>query len=297
MIAMTEKVMHRESQSVWDYPVAACLAVGGSEEAALPGAAAVFCSVISIHLVDDMLDRDPAGEHHRLGEGPTANLALAFQAAGHRLLDDPALAPGTRSLLHASFAGMSLATSFGQNLDVQELQGEEEYWRVVEAKTPPLFAAAFQMGALLGGASTAVAGQLASLGHTLGRYVQVSDDLSDALQIPAKADWSRPSNNLPLLYAGTVEHADRGEFLRLSRFASSSETALKAAQKILLRSGAASYCALKLIELSQEARKTLASIALHDPEPVARILDQHLRPLHKLLESVGIEEPAALTLS
>jgi len=290
---LIDKIGHRESLSVWEYPVAACEAVGGSAEAALPGAAAVFCSVISIHLVDDILDEDPAGEHHRLGVGRTANLGLAFQAAGHRLLDDPALSTATRAALQASFAAMSLATAFGQDLDARDLCGEEEYWRVVDAKTPPLFAAAFEMGALLGGATGEVASQLADLGRALGRYVQVSDDLSDALQTPAKADWNRPANNLPILYAMTVDHADRDQFLLLSKRVDDAES-LNGAQKILLRSGAASYCTLKLIQFAQEAAEILARIPLSDPQPLARILAEHKRPLRKLLASVGLDEPAAL---
>src|SRR5512134_2148339 len=77
--AMLERPIHREAVSVWDYPILACQAVGGSPETALPGAAAVFSAMISIHLVDDMLDDDPACDFHRLGTGVVANLSLAFQ--------------------------------------------------------------------------------------------------------------------------------------------------------------------------------------------------------------------------
>lgn len=295
MSDLIDRAVHREGISVWDYPVCACQAVGGTEEQALPGAAAVFCSVVSIHLVDDMLDDDPRGDYHRLGVGPTANLALAFQAAGHRLLDDPSIDPHLRSSLQAIFAGMSLATSYGQNLDSRELRSEQEYWRTVESKTPPLFAAALQIGALLGGASSETAKQLAHFGHALGLCVQVSDDLSDALKVPARADWQRGSNNLPILYALTAEHADREEFQGLVSCVDDPET-LDRAQKILLRCGAVSYCAFKLLEFAREARASLARISLADPEPVARLLDLHMRPLHKLFESVGVEEPTELAL-
>jgi geranylgeranyl pyrophosphate synthase len=293
MIDLIERAVHREWQSVWDYPVAACEAVGGDAEAALPGAAAVFCSMASIHLVDDMLDDDPKGDYHRLGTGPVANMALAFQAAGHRLLDDPALAPETRAALQASFARMSLGTAFGQGLDARELSGEEEYWKVVEAKTPPLFGAAFHIGALLGGASPEVAGRIERVGRVLGRFIQVSDDMSDSLKSPAGADWSRRTNNLPILYAMTADHPERERFLEMSVLAGDPEI-LEAAQKILLRSGAVSYCAFKMIEFSQEAADLLASTPLHDPRPIERLLAIHRRPLDKLLESVGLTQPAAL---
>jgi len=296
LLDLLERAIHRDSISVWEYPVASCRAVGGTEEAARPGAAAVFCSVISIHLVDDMLDDDPRGDYRRLGTGEAANLALALQAAGHLLLDDSALPAATRSALQASFAEMTLATCLGQSLDSQALRSEEEYWRVVETKTPPLFAAAFRIGALLGGAAAETADQLARLGHVLGRFIQISDDLTDALETPARADWQRRSNNLPILYAMTADHAERRDFLRLSAQVDD-PSALAAAQKILLRSGAVSYCTLRLLQCSQEARELLARLALHDPEPIQKLLELHTRPLYKLLEKAGVEEPEALALS
>lgn len=295
MLQLMQRVGHRESLSVWDYPSAACVAVGGEAGDALPGAAAVFCSLISIHLVDDMLDDDPKGDYHRLGAGRAANLGLAFQAAGHLVLDDPGVHPGIRAALHAAFARMSIATAFGQDMDSRELRSEEEYWRTVGTKTPPLFGAAFRMGALLGGAPEPTAGALDAFGGVLGRFVQVSDDLGDALETPAKADWGRRPNNLPILYAMTAEHPERERFLELST-RSADPDALAEAQQILLRSGAVSYCVFKMVEIAEEARKVLAGIALRDPGPVERVFAAHLRPLHKMLESVGVEEPESLAV-
>ena len=293
MLALVERMGHRDTLSVWEHPAAACRAVGGAEPTALPAAAAVLCSVISIHLVDDMLDEDPRGEHLRIGIGPAANLALAFQAAGHLLLERAAVPAGVRAALQESFARMSLATCYGQELDVRELAGEAEYWRTVEAKTPPLFAEALRMGALLGGAPAETAARLARLGHVLGLFVQVNDDLTDVLETPARVDWRRPSNNLALLYATTAAHANREELLRLSSRVDDPE-ALAAAQKILFRCGAVSYCTLKLIELAREARERLARLPLRDPEPIEHLLEVHMRPLCSLLERVGVEDPLAL---
>jgi len=286
------RAAHTES-AVWEFPLAACRAVGGSEEAAFSGVAAIFCSVASIRLVDDILDEDPRGDYRIVGAGRAANLALAFQAAGHLLLDDPGIPREIRPALQASFAKMSLATCFGQSLDTREARSEEEYWRIVESKTPPLFGEALRMGALLGAAPAETADGLARLGRILGRFIQVSDDATDALETPARADWQRRGNCLPILYAMTAPHADREEFLRLSTQVENPD-ALAAAQKILLRSGAVSYCVLKLIEFSREAQDLLARLPLPDPAPMARLIELHLRPLHRLLESVGVKEPAVL---
>jgi geranylgeranyl diphosphate synthase type I len=293
MLTMIERVVHRESISVWEHPVSACRAVGGREEDAIPAAAALLCSLISIHLVDDMLDDEPLGDFRYLGTGRTANLALAFQAAGHRLLEEATAPAAIRAALQSSFAQMSLATCMGQELDSRELASEEEYWRVVGTKTPPLFGEALRMGALLGGSPAEVADELAGIGHVLGRFIQVSDDVTDALETPARADWKRRSNCLPLLFAMTAAHAEKEEFLDLSTRTDDPE-ALAAAQKILFRSGAISYCTLKLIEFSREAQARLARIPLRDPGPIEHLLEVHMRPLHRLLEKVGVQDPRGI---
>jgi geranylgeranyl pyrophosphate synthase len=295
MVELVERVQPRGSFGIWEYPLAACEAVGGSPEAATRGSAAILCSLLSIHLVDDMLDEDEGGDYHRLGAGSTANLALAFQAAGHQTLDDAALAPQTRAALQAIFSRMSLATAYGQSLDVRELRDEDEYWRVVGAKTPPLFAAAFSIGALLGGAPPDEAERLGRLGGLLGLCVQVSDDLLDALRTPAAADWNRRPNNLAILYAMTADYPEREVFLDLSA-RTADPAALAAAQEILVRCGALSYCTFKLLELLGEAREAMERLRLPSPEPVQRLFDIHTEPLHRLFAAAGDPDPAFLSL-
>jgi geranylgeranyl pyrophosphate synthase len=295
LAAMIERPVHRESASAWDYPILACQAVGSRPEAALPGATAVFCAMISIHLVDDMLDDDPAGDFHRLGAGVVANVSLAFQALGHRALAAPAVPAEVRLLTQQLFSEMMLATSLGQHLDSQGAQSEADYWRIVEAKTPPLFAAALEMGALLGGGAREVAAELGQLGRCLGRLVQVSDDLSDALATPARPDWSRPKSCLPILYGLTADHADREELeglcLRVRE-----PGALAAAQKILLQSGAVSYCVFNLVATAEEIRRRLAEISLADPRSIERLVAVNTGPLRRMLATVGLDEVPELSL-
>ena len=294
MIDVLERVQPRGLFGIWEYPSLACEAVGGSPEAAVRGSAAILCSLLSIHLVDDMLDQDPGGDYHRLGPGVTANLALGFQAAGHQVVDDAALPPQTRSALQAILSEMSLATAHGQSLDVLDLRDEDEYWQVVGTKTPPLFKAAFAIGSLFGGAAPDVVDRLGRLGGLLGLCVQVSDDLLDALQAPAAADWSRRPNNLPILYAMTADHAEREVFLELSTRTAEPES-LATAQEILVRSGALSYCAFKMLEILDEARTLLASVPLRAPEAVVRLFDAHIEPLHRLFAAVGVTDRVSLS--
>lgn len=295
MVHLVERVQSRGLFGVWEIPAAACEAVGGAPRAAVRGSAAILCSLISIHLVDDLLDEDPFGDYRRLGPGQVANLALAFQAAGHQVLDEATPSPQVRSALQAILSGMALATAHGQSLDARELRDEEEYWQVVGTKTPPLFAAAFSIGSLLGGAPPEVVEQLGRLGRILGLCVQVSDDLLDALQSPAAADWSRRPNNLPILYAMTADHPEREAFLKLSAHAADPE-ALAAAQAILVRSGALSYCAFKMLELIHEARSLLEGLPLASTEAIARLFDAHTAPIHRLFAAAGVPEAANLSL-
>src|SRR4051794_24850126 len=163
MLALVERIGHRDTLSVWEHPAAACRAVGGPEPAALPAAAPVLCSVISIRLVDDMLDEHPRGEHLRIGVEPAANLALALHAAGHLLLERATVPAGVRAALQERVARMSLATCYGQGLVAREHANESEYWRSVEAEAASLFAEALCMGALLGGAPLETAARVSLL--------------------------------------------------------------------------------------------------------------------------------------
>ena len=294
MVAIIGRARHEEYRSLWDYPFIACRAVGGTDEQAIAGAAAILCSLASVHLVDDMLDEEPGGDYRTLGAGKTANLALAFQAAAHRALEDCGRDTETRAALQARLAHAALATAYGQDLDSRGVESEEDYWRVVEAKTPPLFGVAFHLGARLAGADPATAAELERLGGWIGLYIQVSDDLVDAMKVPAGADWLRPFNNLAILFALTAEHGEREEMRRLTALAATDPAALDAAQHILLRSGALSYCALKLIELQRQARELLARLPLADPRPIERLLETQITPLDRLFRLVGIETPAML---
>jgi len=296
MLEIIDRIGHRDSVSVWEYPAAACLALGGPRSASLPGEAAIFCSLISIHLVDDMLDDDPAGVYHSLGVGRTANLALAFQAAAHKMVHAADVDATVRAALQRHVADLSLGTCVGQNMDAAELVDEAMYWRVVRAKTPPLFSGALAIGALLAGAPEAVAEGLAGFGLNLGCFIQVSDDLNDAMKTPAGVDWTRPTNNLALLFATQVEHAEQCRFRRLLAEVAD-PAALEEAQTLLLRSGAASYCVYRMVEFWQGARKSLAGLPIVDSEPLQRLLTANLKPLRQLFANMGDDLPADFELA
>lgn len=288
MVDLIHRAKHRDDMSVWEYPVAACLASGGSESQALPGAASIFCALTAVHLIDDLLDNDPRGDFHLLGVGRVANLASAFQAVAHRLIENSSTSPDRIAEAQNHLSRAFLSTALGQELDTVESTTEEDYWRRVEAKTPPLFAASLAVGALLAGASTRSVSGFEHLGRSLGRFVQVSDDLNDALDTPAGADWDRPRNNLALHYALSADYPEKDEFIRLSEEAQV-PSSLAAAQKILFKSGAVSYCAHQMNHFSTESRRQIRQLAVASRAPLDRLIDRLVRPLDHLL-SIGISD-------
>ena len=165
---------------------------------------------------------------------------------------------------------------------------------MVGTKTPPLFGEALRMGALLGGAPAEVADELAGIGHVLGRFIQVSDDVTDALETPARADWQRRSNCLPLLFAMTAAHAEREEFLapvgadrRSGGARGGAEDPVPQRRDQLLHAQADRA----LARGAGTARRGFRCVT---PGRSTTLLDVHTRPLHRLLEKVGVQDPAAL---
>jgi geranylgeranyl pyrophosphate synthase len=277
----------------WQLPVLACRAVGSPPELALSAAAAFACLQISIMLVDDMLDEDPRGEHRRLGAGRTANLSLAYEAAAHALILRSPASDSARSSAGEALALAALGTAFGQELDVANLSGEENYWRVVRAKSTPFYGAALQVGALLGGADKGLARSLYGVGVQIGEMIQVYDDLVDAFEEPANPDWREGRNNLSLLYASKAEHSDRDSFLDLAGKVDEPGI-LAAAQRILISSGAVSYCVYLWQERYQAAASALDQLGLPNPAPLEEALYLQLDPLTRWLSSVGVPLPEEL---
>lgn len=295
---IVEELVRRElrpnAKPCWEYAFHAAEACGAESGVALRAAAAIFCLLHSIHLVDDLLDEDPEGLQHRVGSGTAANLALAFQGLAAFALEGVDWPAEARALAQASLGRCALATAFGQNLDAEDPEGEEAYWRVVHHKTPPLFGCALLLGSLAGGADPRQAAVVEKLGLHLGEIVQINDDLRDAMERPAAPDWRRRWTNLPILYARLAEHAEKERFEALRERVFDDSDALLEAQDILVRSGAVSYCAYRLLEAYRAGRRHVAGLGLERPEALDDLLAIHVRPLRALFERIGVESPDEL---
>ena len=270
----------------WDLPRLACQAVGGEPSRAAPGAAAIACMQTSIILVDDMLDEDPRGEHLRIGDGSASNLAFAFQATAFRLIEGAQVGAERRAAVTSALSWLALTTARGQFLDTENLPGEDDYWKVVQAKSTPFYGAALHIGAILGGADPPVALSMRDFGVILGEVIQIRDDLFDAFEAPASPDWRQGRNNLPILYARTATHTERDLFIDLLPH-SDDPKMLAEAQAILIRSGAVSYCAHQLATRQHMASRLLDELQLANAAPMTELLGQQTELLGKLLQMGG----------
>lgn len=277
----------------WQLPIIACEAVGGETAQVIPGMAAVACLHTSIILIDDMLDEDPKGIYHQLGAPATANFASALQALGLEAIaqsdnDRAVKLPTIKSLNQTA-----LTTALGQYWDTQGAQDEITYWRIVHAKSAPFFEASLYMGALLGGASEDLAQQLGQLGSLYGEMIQIHDDLSDSMAVPANPDWLKTRATLPILFAQVVHHPERECFLAL-RKAIPDPDALAQAQSILIRCGAISYAIDQLIRRYRRAQSILAETNLERPDTLDRLFSSVIMPVKELLQMAGAPEPDSL---
>jgi geranylgeranyl pyrophosphate synthase len=272
----------------WELPLLACQAAGGKRNDALPLASAIACLQLSIILVDDILDDDPRGAHIRYGAGPTANMALAYNSLSARLVESAPYTASQKAAIMAELARVGLRTAVGQHLDVQNLTGQSNYWKVVAAKSTPFYGGALKVGAIAGGASESLAAATYDLGVLFGEIIQIEDDLSDALESPANADWKQGRNNLLILYALTTDHPQRQRFTQLLPDVDD-PAKLAAAQKILIASGAVAYCAYLLVYRYQSASKLLSQMELPCPAPLVSLLDAYAESLLSLLSLAGVE--------
>lgn len=273
--------------AIWDYPALACAAAGGADSDAIEVVVlASFCSTLSIRLVDDILDDDPVGFHVRWGAGRTANLALAFEAIASMLIERLAIPHDRRRRIQEAVLRGGLNTSFGQDADFTGVKSEIDYWRITRLKTAPLFETGFEMGSVLAGADDELILQMMDFGKELALHIQISDDMSDAMAVPARDDWTRPLNNLAMHYAMTVDHPDRSRFIDLAPCVHE-PSALKKAQEILGQCGAMSYCVWNLIENYKKLVALYEAMVLKDRTPIYGILHNLASTLQGLLESAG----------
>jgi geranylgeranyl diphosphate synthase, type II len=161
---------------------------------ALPAAFAVevFHNFTLLH--DDIMDAAPLRRgkptvHHKYGINTgilsgDVMLIVAYQYLTH-------IKPEKKVVkLLRIFNKMAQEVCDGQQLDMNFENRNDvtipEYIRMIELKTSVLVAAAFQMGALIGGATDAEAEHLYEFGRNVGIAFQIQDDILDTFGDPEK---------------------------------------------------------------------------------------------------------------
>jgi geranylgeranyl diphosphate synthase, type II len=215
--------------------LAACQAVGGTDEKALPAA----CALEMVHtyslihddlpaMDDDDFRRGRSTNHKVFGEATAilAGDALLTQAflllsgpdVGHDLPSDT-----VRKMIHilARSSG-SMGMVGGQIVDM-ESEGRQVDFPVLEYihihKTGALILAAIQCGALVGGAEASAMGALTAYAEAAGLAFQIADDILDIvgdqaqLGKPVGSDQSRDKITYPALI-GLTASRDRARELR-----------------------------------------------------------------------------------
>jgi geranylgeranyl pyrophosphate synthase len=284
-----ERYVADQDGTIWHYPLLACESFGGTQDQAYSCMASVACLVLSILLVDDMLDNDARGMHVRLGMPVTANIAVFLQSVAGELITDLDWDPKLKLEVCRMLARASASTAYGQSLDITDLpRSENDYWKTCEAKSSDLFKYALFAGALAGGAGLGPAKTISELSAPLARFIQVSDDLADVFYDPVHPDWERPWSNIALVYALTADHPERQPLMELLADIRGGSNVEKARQ-IVINCGGLAYSVYHLMREYRNLRERLGKAALPNPAPLEKFLDRLMAPTQSLFASVGHE--------
>ena len=207
----------------------ACEAVGGEVEHALPAAVGIELLHNFSLIHDDIEDNSPTRRHRptvwKLWGVPQAiNVGDAmFSLARHVFHRLTKHHPPERIIkAYALFDRTCIALTEGQHLDMrfeEELDvTEDDYLYMIRGKTAALIATSVGMGALLGGAESAIQDAYYEFGENVGLAFQIIDDILGIWGDEARLGKSTASDiltkkkTLPVLYG--LHHPEVGEELR-----------------------------------------------------------------------------------
>lgn len=140
---------------------------------------------------------------------------------------------------------------------------EPQYMDIIDMKTASLFAAACQIGAVLGGASAEEESRLKDVGRNLGMAFQIIDDLLDftgdarTRGKPVLLDLAEGRITLPLIHALDHDGRDAGRLAGLVRGRNLDAEAGREVINLLKEGGSLDYVFLKAREHSEKAHSLL----------------------------------------
>lgn len=248
--------------------------VGAEPHEGRPEEAVTLAAVVElVHLAT--LVHDDAVDHSVLRRGqPTVNALWTHQVAiimGDylysrgiteltRLKNVDALAVLARAANEMSIGEMRQLTSYDA-LDFTE----DDYYRLIAAKTASLMSAACEMGALAGVPKYRQA--LADFGHNLGMAFQIADDLLDYTGTeavtgkPTGHDLRERKVTLPLV--GAMANADEGEVARIRDFftrVDPTDAEIQEIVELVTRRGGLDYARAQAEHYADRARAALVGL-------------------------------------
>ena len=271
----------------WDLPGLSYAAIRGAPASEGDGWLPLALLQLSIILVDDILDQEIDSQLQPNGAGVVANTAFAIQALAFQALEQMALAPESYRAVSRCLTSMCVQTAYGQQLDVANLVGEENYWRLIRAKSAPFYRASLEVGALIAGADAALIEGVSEFGTLLGEMVQIVDDQMDAFEQPANADWLEGRNNLLIMYALTSDNPEKERF-RALRAQVADIKALTEAQLILGHCGAVSYALFLRRERLLAMWRLAQNLPLKNPQPLKDLVMMYAEEAAAMLRRTGV---------
>lgn len=288
LASMRERVLDRPPTIFFDFARDAAAAFGDSDAASIvhvPLAALIE----AIKIIDDVQDEEPQCLATEVGVEEALDVAMGALAWSLELTAALPFAGASWRAAAVAIGRGVRETAIGQLFEITADGGFDEFWQMVDCKTPPLVATALELGALAAGADPDRAAALRRLAIPLGRMLQIGDDCHDALG-PNAADWRTPALNLLMRF--TLAGSRGPELAELLRNAED-PASLRAAQILLLRDGALGYAMHAQIATLHVLAAIVDSLALPDPTPFREALDRHCADAEDLLRRSGVSEELA----
>lgn len=226
-----------------------------------------------VHLAT--LVHDDSVDHSVLRRGlPTVNALWTHQIAV--IMGDYLYSRGVSELARVgNIDALAVLASAANEMSVGEMRqltsydaldfSEEDYYRLIAAKTASLMSAACEMGALSG--APAYRGPLARYGHGLGMAFQIADDLLDYTGTeevtgkPSGHDLRERKVTLPLV--GALRHASEPEEREIRRFftrVDPSDEEIARIVEIVMERGGLDYAQNKAAEYAERALGALREL-------------------------------------
>jgi geranylgeranyl diphosphate synthase type I len=272
--------------------VLAAQAVGADPEAAVPGAVAVELVHVFSLVHDDIMDGDEQRRHRSAvwkayGIGPAvlagdALLAIALDTLARTTAGE--IGSVAMSALSAALVELVNGQAEDLSFELRPWTGPravtaEEYSAMAGRKTGALLGCAAGLGALLGGASPEVVGDLTRMGRHLGLAFQAVDDLlgiwgdPEITGKPVYSDLRQRKKTLPVISAvaaGGPEAERLLELLRSGRTAPAPEQELRDAACIISEAGGRDITSASAEHHLRRAQQIIACTAA-DPAVAASL--------------------------